>query len=191
MPAYAEGGDALLAEDAVPLLDSFSEPRWGIFKDGAPALQYRTILKFDYRRDFAIADYPVEEGGFQSYDKVQLPFDVRLTLASGSSEEERQALIESVDEEAASLDLLDVVTPEKTYTSCNISHHDFRRTAGNGVGMVAVDVWFVEIRATAAATFSDTKTPGTQGQQNVGVQQPTEPAEPVRNNFSTGKWTVQ
>lgn len=168
LTSYLSSVPTLLIADLISTI-SFQAPRWGIFLNGAPALpMIQSIATFEYKQDWSIADYPVEDGAFQSYDKVQLPFDVRVRVASGSSAAERQALLDAVDVIANSLDLYDVVTPEKIYRSVNISHYDFRRTATNGVGMIVIDLWFQEIRVTSTAAFSNTQQPANAGQQSNG-----------------------
>src|SRR5690349_13658992 len=73
---------AILASDAAQLVKAFGPPQWGIFDQfGQPLLQADSIIAVDYRRAYRISDYPVEEGGFGSYDKVQEPYDIRVTMA--------------------------------------------------------------------------------------------------------------
>lgn len=139
---------------------------------GKNVLSLFSIVDFEYKQDWSISDYPVEQGGFQSYDKTQLPYDLRMRVAAGGSESNRQALLNTVDTAANSLDLYNAVTPERTYQSCNITHYDYKRTASNGVGLIVVDIWMVEIRVTATAAFSNTQQPGTAGQQSLGNVQP-------------------
>lgn len=181
----------LLTIDLISAIEGFGTQEWGIFNAGVPAFEFNSVINFEYRRDWSIADYQVEEGGFQSYDKVQHPYDVRMTLVSRGTESSRQALLESIEQVADSLDLLDVVTPEKTYVECNISHFDLRRNAKSGVGIISVDVWLVEIRQTSTSTFTNTKSPNVAGQQALGNQQPQNPTSDVSQNFSSGLWTVQ
>lgn len=157
-------------------------PQWGVFIDGVQALPYRSIGSFEYKRDWPIADYPVEQGGFQSYDKVEMPFDVRVRLTSGPSQAERQALLDAIEPMAGSLDLFDVVTPERTYVDCNVTHYDYVRRADRGAGVIMLDVWFTEIRQTAASTFNDTREPTSRGQQSLGNVTAVEPGSGGSSN---------
>lgn len=175
LPSYAAAGAGLLLTGDVDAVSFFAGPQWGIFLDGAQAFPYNSIVDFDYKQDFPVSDYPVEDGGFLSYDKVQLPFDVRVRVASGPTEQDRQDLLVAAKAAANTLDLYDVVTPEDTYSSCNITHVDWKRTSVSGVGLVVVDFWFVEIRQTATSTFSSTQTPAVAGQQNTGSVAPQSP----------------
>lgn len=169
LSSYSLDDIALLVADVASAVfgGSFGSP-WGIFLDGEQAFEYNSVVDFDYKQDFPVSDYQVEDGGFQSYDKVQLPFDVKVRVASGGAESDREALLNSVLGAANGLDLYDVVTPEYTFSSCNITHVDFKRTATNGVGLIIIDIWFVEIRVTSTSTFSNTQQPAVAGQQSTG-----------------------
>lgn len=131
-----------------------------------------SIVDFDFKQDWTISDYPTEDGGFQSYDKVQLPFDVRMRVAAGGSFSNRQALINTVQANANTLTLFNVVTPEITYPSCNIGHVDYHREATRGAGLIVMDIWMTQIRVTATASFSNTQVPGVAGQQGLGNVNP-------------------
>lgn len=158
----------LMLVDAVSFLGGFSGPQWGIYLNGDLALEVESVVNFTIKRDYAIADYPIEDGGFQSYDKVQIPGDIRVRVSSGGSAAERQAMLDDVESIAGTLDLYDIVTPEKVYRSYNVSHYDVSRTATNGVGLIVCDIWFTEIRTTQSATFSTTQNPVNAGPQAVG-----------------------
>jgi hypothetical protein len=175
LPSYSPNTVGLVIADAFAVLNFLFGAQWGIFLNGAQAFPYNSILDIDYKNDNPTSDYPVEDGSFLSYDKVQLPFDVRMRVASGGSEFERQALLDAVLSAAQDLNLYDVVTPEQTYSDCNITHVDYKRSAINGVGVIVVDIWFVEIRQTATATFSNTQNPSVAGQQNTGSVAPQTP----------------
>lgn len=120
--------------------------RWGVFKGGQPVVTFDSFLSIDYRQGWTIADFPLEQGAFQSYDKVSLPFDVRVKFSAGGSIDNREALLHSVAAIAGTLDLYDVVTPEITYTSVNVQHYDYRRTATNGNGLITIELWLLEVR---------------------------------------------
>jgi hypothetical protein len=129
-------------------------------------------VTFDYRQEWTVSDYPLEQGAFQSYDKVQTPFDVRVRYAAGGSQQNRQALLDSIAAIAGDLNLYDVVTPEAVYQSVNVTHYDYRRTATNGVGLLQVDVWCIEVRVTAQAQFQNVQNPTSASPQSQGNVQP-------------------
>lgn len=139
---------ALLTKDGVS--QSQTPQKWGIYKGGKPIVIFDTFLSIDYRQGWVIADFPLEQGAFESYDKVATPFDVRVRLGAGEKMKNRQALIDSVAAIAKTLDLYEVVTPEVTYTSVNVQHFDYRRTATNGLGLIVIELWLLEVRIKAS-----------------------------------------
>src|SRR5262249_51706443 len=120
--------------------------------------------------EWAIANYPVEKGAFESYDKVQTPYEVRVRFASGGSIPNRQALLNSIAAIAGDLNLYDVVTPEAIYTSANIAHYDYNREAARGLGLMVIDVLFQQVRVSSTQTF--TQSPSSSNPQSVGQVQP-------------------
>lgn len=150
----------LLVGDALAFLGFSAGPQWGLFLDDEVAVTAENVASFEFKQDMRLSNFPVEEGAFATYNKVQLPYDVRLQFSTGGSAADRQALIESVDAVIASTDLFDAVTPEKVYPSVNPTHQSIRRTARNGVGMVIIDVYCEEVRVTASQQFADSQASG-------------------------------
>lgn len=147
----------LMASDALGLFGGLDTPQWGLFLDGAPAVVADSVTSFDYREDWTISDFPVEEGGFETYDKVQQPFDLRLRFATGGSQADRQAFIDSVQQIIGSLDLFDAVTPEATYQSVNPTHWDYSRKADRGAGLLHIDLFCRQVRVTATSQYTSTQ----------------------------------
>lgn len=144
-----------------------------------------SMVEFDYAIDAPISNYPQEQGAFQSYNKVQLPFEIKVKVACGGSDAQRQAFQSTLNALVVSTALVDLVTPEVTYQSCNCKHVDFRRTARNGVTLIIADVWFEEVRVISATEFSNTRSPAVEGQQSLGNVQPQAPSGAVTQQFQS------
>lgn len=148
--AAAQGIVQLLTGDLVTGYGLGLGPVWGIFSSQGQAMVVAdTVFAIDFTREWAIATYPVEQGGFQSYDKVNTPFRVVLTFVSGGSESNRQALLDSIDAISGDLNFYTVVTPEKVYPSVNVQRVGYRRSSGRGAGTIQVDVALLEVRVSA------------------------------------------
>lgn len=162
LPALAEGVviDAvqLAFGDAVSSLSGLAGQQWGLFLNGEPAVISDNVLSFEFKQDFRNSSFPVEEGAFETYNKVQVPYDVRLQFSTGGSVSDRQALIQSIDAIIGSTDLFDGVTPEKVYQSINPVHQSLRRTSRNGLGLLVIDVYCEQIRVTAQQQFTSSQT---------------------------------
>lgn len=154
---------------------------WGIFKDGTSVIDADSMVAFEYKQDWDVSDFPQEEGAFQSYDKVQSAFDIKVRMTRGGNVEARTAFLASIDAIIGTVELYDVHTPEKTYTNVNFKHRDFRRTNDQGPGRIEVELHAVEIRNTATQQFSKTglpsgkagttKSTGGASQSNGGIVQ--------------------
>lgn len=168
LTGYAANDVALLLEDAVSeIVGGLGEPQWGIYLDGFPVLTYDNQAAFSYSQDWKISTYPVEEGSFTTYDKVQQPSEIRCRFSAGASVLNRQAMLQSIDAVMNTTDLYDVVTPEVTYLGYNFAHRDYDREAAS-VGLIVVDVWLVEVLQTATEQFQSTQSPAYAGQVGLG-----------------------
>lgn len=143
----------LLTVDVLSILGAQNSQQWGLFQNGEPVVTADNVVAFDFRQDRRISNYPVEEGAFESYNKVPVPFDVRLTFSTGGSVAKRQEMINSIDAIIDSTDVFDGVTPEKVYTSINPVHQSMRRTGRSGAGLVVIDVYCQQIRVTTSQQF--------------------------------------
>jgi hypothetical protein len=149
------------------------DPQWGLFLNGSPVVVADTVTSFGYKQSWSIADYPVERGGFESYDKVNTPFHVNIQFVAGGSPARREALLNSIAAIGDELTLYDVLTPEATYIGVNVEGYEYRRTSQNGLGLMIVDVDVLEIREEGVTDFKNTKSPSGYAADSAGnVQSP-------------------
>lgn len=147
----------LLEADIISVARMFEGPEWGIFTpQGQPLVIPDTITAVDFRREARISDYPVEDGGFQSYDKVLIPYDARVSMTCDGTSMDKSLFLGNIDAASQSLDLFMVVTPEATYTDVNVIHYDMRRERIRGASILHVDVWLQQIVQSATAQFTNT-----------------------------------
>lgn len=158
-----------------------SDPvRWGVFdKSGQPVAIGDSIASFDYSNGSKVSNYPVEKGAFAAYNKVDSPYDAKITITCGGSEERRSAFIHDLDAAADSIRLFNILTPEKTYANANIERFDYRRTSSNGAGVIVAELYLIEVRETATAKFSEPKDVGALDPQAQGQIQPAVPDVPI------------
>lgn len=166
----------LVVADALRIFQLFASPTWGIYNaDGSLAILPDSVVSVEYRREWVVSNYPKEAGSFQSYNKVQLPFENRVRLSKGGEVFEKQSFLETIEQMAGSLNLYDIVTPERTYYNCNITGIGQVRDATSGAGLMLVDIDLLEIRTSASSIFSNTKSPMSADPVVVGTVQPQSP----------------
>lgn len=145
---------------------------WGIYLNGKKKIEPTSIIAIEYTREWAIADFQIEDGGFGSYDKVARPFDVHLRITKGGSEAVRRQFLSDLEVLSRDLDLLDIVTPVKTYLSVNIARLALAQTAESGATLLKIDLGIREVRVTAGVSFSHVASPDAADPVSGGTVQP-------------------
>jgi hypothetical protein len=168
----------------------FSQVTWGIYRrepptqpdeegvetvtvvaERTPVVVPDSFLEFAYREEYSVSDYPVQDGGFASYDKVANPFEMFVRMSKGGSLQQRTAFLQSIDAIVGTTDLFDIITPEKTYLNVNVIRHEVSRRGRRGAYFLTeVDLYFRQIRE-VTATYSSTAvvTPNAQDASAVPV----------------------
>jgi hypothetical protein len=185
--SYATGALSNALSDIAGLPIS-AGPQWGIFLNGQPVVVADVIMSIEFRGESVIADFPIEGGGFRSYDKVKRPWDVRFRFAAGGSQANKQALINSVEAIADDYKLYTFVSPEHVLQNINIAHRDYHRTATSGAGLLQEDVWGWQIQIDTSSGVSSTQAsnPASADQASGGEVQTVVPASSGTGNFTDG-----
>lgn len=169
-----EAAIILLTEDLIATFSTI-EPLWGIFFGGLPIVLADNVVAFEYRQEWIIADYQVEQGGFVSYDKVAVPFEGRITLSAGGTLINRESFLGSIAAIAGDTNLYEVRTPETTYENISIMRYNYRRSARNGAGLMEVEIFVREIRETGNEFTTNTVQPSGSDSVDLGTVQPGTP----------------
>jgi len=156
----------------------------GLIGGGGIQPAVASTVEFEFAQDWPISNYPQEQGAFQSYNKVTLPFDVKLRLAGGGSLGSAQAFLTTCLAVANSFSLFDIVTPELTFTSCSVAHVSYQRKADRGATLIVVDLWFQQINVASSTTFQNTQQPGNASATSLSNVQPQTPNQQVDQAFS-------
>lgn len=166
------GGPIIAVADELGLGSLFGVPTWGLFDDsGNPVLTGDCVAEVGYRRDYKISDYPVEDGGFASYNKVQIPSVANIVFMVGGSNADRATFLAQAEAVAQSLTLYSVATPEITYTSANVTGFAYHRTSRQGATLLRVEMTVEEVRIAGSPQFTNSNTAQPDGAtaQNGGV----------------------
>lgn len=140
-------------------LGSFSQT-WGIFDSrGNQAITPDTFLGIEYNYPTQVSNYPVEQGTFASYNKVDIPFTADVKMAVGGTLSDREHFYTALQNMVDSIDFYTVVTPEVRYSHMNLERYDYRRETKNGAGMLIVNCHFVQIRRAKTVYSGKTTVP--------------------------------
>jgi len=151
-----------------------TETRWGLYRKSwtsiipvattraADAFGMGAALSFagiDYSKETKVSDFPVEQGGFASYNKVELPASPIVRLSFSGTESERAAAFAAIDAACKSIDLFDVVTPEVKYLDYQLERYNYSRSSAHGVTLLVFEITLKEVRQVSAAYSQSTRAP--------------------------------
>ena len=187
VPALARSNNAQFVGAALTIVGELLPlnlfgTKWGIVSSsGASVIIPDSFVDFEYREERKIPNYPIEQGSFQSYNKVSVPFDCRVTVScSGNGKMSKQNFLAAIQKLLNSLDLVSVVTPNVTYENCNLVHVDYRREARQGATLILAQLWFQEVKI-AQKPVVPTAAPSGAKSTSFGQLSPTTPT----GNFGT------
>ena len=148
---------------------------------GKPVLTPDSVVSLEWHGEERISDYPVQNGQFVSYNKVKVPFDLRMVmtcqglnvvqealqsvtqsldqalsnigLAFGQPMS-RDAFLKQLDTMLESTDLYDVVTPDKVYQNVNLVGYNHAKQDTKGAVMIIAELMFREVRESGNAQYS-------------------------------------
>lgn len=176
LAAFAELGDLV----GIDILNPLASDWMILADDGSVAIKPDTVPKFEFRNEQRVADYPMEQGAFASYNKVATPFQIRMQMVCsglnyaqsaaqavknalnidiGQNYASRPDFLDTLDYMLATTDLFTIVTPDATYPNATMEHYDYRKESNNGATMLKIEAWFREIRVTAGSTYSSSGLP--------------------------------
>ena len=100
----------------------------------------------DYSKETKVSDFPIEQGSFASYNKVETSASPIVTLCLTGGEKNRRTFLEAIDKACKSTDLYSVVTPEVTYIDYSVERYNYSRRASKGATLLIVEITLKEIR---------------------------------------------
>lgn len=175
------GDTGRLTGDAISVTAS-KKDQWGLYRasDNSLAVAADTVNSIGYDAEYRIADYPLQDGQFESYDKVALPFAVRVQLIKGGRFDERREFLRILDTLRADTELYNVVTPEWSHLNVNIERVSIDRSREQGANLITAELILREIRVDATATTSNSKEPSAASPVSAGTVQPDPPSAELK-----------
>lgn len=159
------------------LSSSRAQSQWGIFDKNGTALgdpnqfiglngkilnelgqnSRLSTGSFDYSKETRVSEFPIERGGFASYNKVETPASSVVTMCFTGSEKDRTLFLEAIDAACKSTELYSVATPEKNYINYSIESYNYQRRSDRGTTLFIVEISLKEIRQVSAAYAQSNK----------------------------------
>ena len=142
-----------------------------------PIILADSFLSITYHNESNLPMFPIENGAFQTYNKVATPYDLTVRLAKANTigitgisdvsatRDAMKTFLATLESMVSDTNLYAIVTPDAIYNNANLKGYDYKREINNGAGVILADLHFVEIRAaqldTNSAASATTVTIGT------------------------------
>ena len=157
-----------------------AQPAWGIFDStGKLVVNPDSFLDFDNSNDWKIANFPMQDGQFNSYNKVNLPFELSVRMSKGGTVQDRKNLLDQIAAIAGDTKVYSILTPERTYLNVNVRRYAIRRMGREGAFFFAdLEIFFQQIVQTASqysttsANTANAQNPAATPPFNAGTQFP-------------------
>ena len=157
--------------DTASTASNASGPQWGIVdQSGMLVLAPDSVIAVDYSKDYQVSTAPQENGAFISYNKVERPYSIVVTMTIGATLSDRSAFLNTLEDLEASLDLYNAVTPEKTYLNGNITKVSYNRDERHAA-FIQADIHMEEIRLSGTLAYTSTQNASSAAQVDTGAVQ--------------------
>lgn len=153
---------------------------WGVFdQDGNAVIKPDSYQGFENQNRWRIAQFPIQDGDFQSYNKVIIPRSVTLKLTQGGTLQQRTTLLAALQAIGGDTNLYNIIVPEGTYLNFNCEGYTIRRMGREGAYFFAdLDVHFTNIKqatsvySSTTANTANAANPAATPVQNLGTVLP-------------------
>jgi len=151
-----DGQWGIFDSDGKSLVDTGLSGASGIVLSSLGMQPILSTVGVQYGKETRVSDFPVEQGSFASYNKVETPAEPTVTMSFDGSEDKRANFLNVLDAACKSTALYSVVTPEVKYIGYTITRYSYQRYASHGATLLIVDIALREIRQ-VSAKFTSTE----------------------------------
>ena len=123
---------------------------------GSTLVEFTSFLSMDLRNEGQVVNSGVEQGSFASYNKVTSPLELDVQLGFSGTDSELQTVLDTLTKLQEGTDLVNVVTPNAEYEDLSLEAFSYSRKRENGLGVLFVDLSFVEIKEVSTSYTSTT-----------------------------------
>ncbi|MDR2947128.1 MAG: hypothetical protein LBV79_10330 [Candidatus Adiutrix sp.] len=158
------------------------EQEWTILNEsGERPVSFTSFFDIEYQNKGEALTYPVEEGAFANYNKVQNPGNIKVTLGTQGTERDFSLILDVLDIYQKEAEKLFISTPAAYYDGYTLESYSYRRTIQSGAGTLIVSLTLVEVREvetqTTTTVITKPKNPTSSSKVNTGKTQPEEPGK--------------
>lgn len=170
------GTNAALNLGGAAIINAVFGNVWGLVNEyGAPIVLADGVLGISYNNTSIVANVPIENGSFASYNKVSNPKQAVVQMSKGSGGAlERGAFLAQLEAYQGSTLNFTVVTPEFVCRNMNITGLSWARSASEGLQLIVANLQLEEVRNVGVNySYEEVKNPSDAKSVDGGEVQPT------------------
>jgi hypothetical protein len=145
-----------------------TDTTWGIFDSSGNSLFQSLSLTLissstrlstasvEYHKEARVSDFPVEQGSFASYNKVETGANPVVVLCLSGSDSDRTTFFNTLETAVKSTDLYSIITPEITYIDYTLERYNYSRKNDRGATLITVEIALKQIRQVSAQYSNST-----------------------------------
>ena len=133
--------------DANPSVPSSALPSYGITgADGTLIINPDSAVEVEVGADSDLNSHPVENGGFQDFNRVQQPISIRMLLACQGRNMTRASFLATLESLRENTFIVTVSVPDATYPNMVLKGYGYKKTAERGAVTIWADTQWLEER---------------------------------------------
>lgn len=151
--------------------------QWTLLDEsGGVAVTFTSFLDIDISNEGTALSYPIEEGSFANYNKVQTPLNIRATLGFQGTPSEIGDVLSKLDEYQQATKKISVVTPTDFYRSMTLESYNHAHARDNAANFLVAELYLVEVREVktrvTTTVITRPKNPTSSDKTGTGKKQP-------------------
>ena len=126
----------------------YFDGQWSLIdmNSGQNIVTFTSFIDADISDENKVVEEAVEEGSFASYNKVETPIVISVTLGLSGTTAILQNALNALKKYCHSTDLISLVTPTAEYQNLNLEKYDYQLKREIGRGALYVALSLIEIR---------------------------------------------
>jgi len=158
------------------MLSALMPRQWAILDEkGGSAVSFTSFIDLDYKNEGQALEYPIEEGSFATYNKIQNSMELRVTIAIQGTDADFNDLLSKLQDYQAKAVKLSIATPSDFYEGFTLEGLTYKRTVENNAHMLTVELTFKEVREVktqvTTGVITKPRNPSSASKQDTGKTQ--------------------
>lgn len=153
--------------------------------DNSTIIDPDSVMEFEINADSNVNSHPVEQGGFQAFNRVQEPISIRMQMACQGRQMPRETFLSTLKSLREGTQVVTISTPDTTYPNMTLKAFGYKKTSDRGAVTIWADTQWTEERSTnVTVSAPPTSQPQGAATTSLGSLQPATPSAQQQASIS-------